>query len=320
MTSWHTVGEAGERFREAVKSQSGWYWLLRPHQEGPGRYDGTKPVVCPIHVFEDGRVSSPLADLRGLGEDQLSPRDARGVRYPSYFAGPVEPGEPSGALRVERTAEGYHVDGEPPAVPGWYWCRTNAEAPLLHVDENGIGPIYLDRAEGGAIHVWSTATLSGQPVDVGELGFSEPLTSEGGVIDESGELGRMAVEFFGALAVPPSPPPPLWREEISSRPPRLALREGRTTLRVADLARARAFYEKLGFSVRATRAEEGWAELVGGGLELRLVTGRGAALHFTSDDTAREALVGLGLDPEADPDGLVLTDPDGHRIVIRAPT
>ncbi|MEL6189230.1 MAG: hypothetical protein AAFU79_31800, partial [Myxococcota bacterium] len=214
MTTWKTVGDAGEDFRTAVRAQPGWYWLLRPHQEGPGRYDGATPVVCPIHVFADGRVSSPLADLRSLGEDQLSPRDARGVRFPSYFAGPIRPGRSSGGLRVERTSDGHRMEGEFPSVPGWYWCRTNSEAPLLHVDEEAIGPIYLAREAGGSIHVWSTATLDGQPIDVGELGFSEPLTSEGGVIDQSGELGRVAVEFFGALEVPPSPPAPLWREDI----------------------------------------------------------------------------------------------------------
>lgn len=324
--TWKSVGETGDIFREITAATPGWYWILRPHQAAPGQYEASTPVVCPIHVFSDGHISSPLADMRGLDEGQLAPRDVGGQRFASFFAGPIHPGSSSGGIRVERTAEGYHVDGEPPTVPGWYWCRTNTEAPLLHVDADRVGPIYLDRLEGGDIHVWSAATLgqrtehgqaAGRPIDVGELGFAEPLTSEGGVIDASGELGRVAVEFFGAIQLPPSPSAPIWSPEAPVRAPQLILQDGETTLRVADLARARAFYEKLGFEVTQTRPEEGWACLDGGGLALRLVTGRGAAIHFASNADARAALQGLGLNPEASPDGLALTDPDGHRIVVR---
>lgn len=315
--TWRSAGETGEVFREASSTEPGWYWVLRPHQAAPGQYEAVTAVVCPVYISRAGQLSSPLADMRSLDEGQLSPRDVRGQRFPSYFAGPIRPGSSTGGLRVEQTSEGFHVDGEHPAVPAWYWCRTNAEAPLLHVDEDQIGPIYLDRLEGGAVHVWSAATTEGRPIDVGELGFSEPLTSEGGVIDASGELGRVAVEFFDAIHLPPPPPAPIWSPEAPVRVPQLILRSGETTLRVADLARARAFYEKLGFLITSTRPEEGWACLEGGGVALRLVTGRGAAFHFRSSADARAALEGLGLNPEASPDGLTLTDPDGHRLVVQ---
>lgn len=314
--NWTSVGADGQFFVEASQDRPGWYWLMRPHHAGPGRYDPENPVVCPIHVFKDGRVSSPLADFRRMERDHLVPRDHTGKPFPSLFFGPLQIGDSSGALRVERTGDGYEVEGEPPSVPGWYWCRTNSEAPLIHVDRKGIGPIYLDRVAGGAVHVWSAATTQGRPVDVGELGFSEPLTSEGGVIDASGELGRLAAEFFGAIELPPSPPPPIWTAADSSAEPALSLSRGETTLKVSDLARARVFYEKLGFNILATRPDEGWATLDGLGMRLRLVTGRGAALHFSGGPSTREALLALGMNPEPVQEGLALTDPDGHRIVI----
>lgn len=316
--AWRHAGDAGEALVEAARRRPGWYWVLRPHQQGPGRYDPDTPVACPIYIFGAGPapLSSPLADLRSLEPDQLVPRDTRGARYPSLFAGPLEPGPSLGVIRVERDPDGRHrVIGAMPAVPGWYWCRTNPEAPLLHVDEAGIGPIYLDTLNA-AVHVWSAATLEGRPIDVGELGFSEPLVSPGGVIDASGELGRTAVELFGGLELPPPPARPIWSALPPDRSPALVLSAGETTLRVSDLARARAFYEKLGFRVDEQRPEEGWAQLTGGGVRLRLVTGRGAALHFQTSEQARAALDALGVVPEASPEGLVVVDPDGHRLVL----
>jgi hypothetical protein len=313
--TWTSAGPTGQRFLDAARAAPGWYWILRPHQDGPGRYDPATPVASLVHVFADDRISSPLADLRALDPEQLAPLDGRGRRFPSLFAGPVRPGASEGTIRVTRRADPPEVEGELPATPGWYWCRTNEEAPLLHVDADGIGPIYVDRLDG-AIHVWSAATLDGRPVDVGELGFSEPLVSPGGIIDASGELGRVAVELFGAIALPPLPAEPLWPTAPPPAEPELRLADGETVLRVADLPRARAFYEKLGFRVTAARPEEGWATLEGGDLRLRLVTGRGAALRFAAAPGAQAALEAMGLTPEPGPEGLVVVDPDGHRLVI----
>lgn len=317
---WRSAGETGEALREAAREAPGWYWVLRPHQDGPASYDPSVPVACPIHVFEDGRVSSPLADLRSLSGDQLSPRDQTGRRFPTYFAGPIVPGEPSGFVAVTLGESAPEIEGSAPPNPGWYWCRTNPEAPLLHVDAEQVGPIFVAEGPDGTPHVFSAATAHASPVDVGELGFSEPLTSSGGVIDASGELGRVRVDFLGAIALPPSIPEPAWSPRPDVTQPELELSGGETTLRVADLARGRAFYEKLGFTVEAMRAEDGWALLVGGGVRLRLVTGLGSALRFEATAQAPAALEGLGISADPSPEGLVLTDPDGHRIVIQTPS
>ena len=312
---WISAGANGETFREATQRRPGWYWILRPHHAGPGQYKAERPIMCPVHVFEGGRISSPLADFRDGSAAQVSPRNAKGRVFASMFAGPLLPGETSGHLIVHPKDTTYTVDGEVPALPGWYWCRTNTEAPLLHVDNAGIGPVYLDRLED-AVHVWSATTLDGQAVDVGELGFSEPLVSAGGIIDESGELGRREAFFHGRISVPEPPSFPLWTDEPLPETRSLTLSSGQVTLRVADLARARSFYEKLGFVVMSTRPEEGWARLSGGDLQLYLVTGRGSALHFKAGANTPTALAGLGIQPEATSEGFIVTDPDGHRIVF----
>ena len=94
------------------------------------------------------------------------------------------------------------VDGTAPATPGWHWCRTNDAAPLLLVDGQGIGPIYLAEDEQKNIQVYLAQTVSGQAIDVGEFGFAEPLVSTGGVIDAGGTLGRDTGYFHGQLQVP----------------------------------------------------------------------------------------------------------------------
>lgn len=252
---WESAGEGGKDFLERARSQPGWYWVLRPHQDGPGRWNPEKPVMCPIHVFPDGKVSSPLADLRKLDGAQLAPCNPDGTEFPSWFAGPMVPGASSGKLSVE---EG-RPTGDAPPVPGWYWCRTNPEAPLLHVDAEGIGPILLDRGPNGDVHVWSTAYLDQTPVDVGELGFSEPLTSPGGVIDASGELNRNAVEFFGPVPQPASAPSAPWAASSPTRTGVAVL-----ALPSPDHAAAAAALGKLGFELEG----EVWAGL---GIRIRLV-------------------------------------------------
>lgn len=322
--SWRSAGDDGSLFISECRKRPGWYWLLRPHHEGPSRYDPTTPVACPVYVFAHGGISSPLADFRSLDPEQVAPRDLRGGRYPSFFAGPMVAGPSSGSLRVERMESGHRVEGAVPEVPGWYWCRTNPEAPLVHVDEQEVGPIYLDRAPDRTVHVWSAATLDGRPIDVGELGFSEPLTSDGGIIDASGELERLFVEFFGQIPLPPKTPEVDWivgsqsQNAPSSRetsPPRFEA--GEAEVRVADLQRSLAFYRKLGFQRVDGNAEAGWATLLAGGLRLRLTTSGSSALRFAAPAGTEETLKQLGFSSSADRGELVLTDPDGNVLVVR---
>ena len=311
-SSWSNAGDSGEHLIQAGRRAPGWYWILRPHHQGPGQYDPSMPVLSLIHISPTGALSSPLADLRDLDSEQLAPRDAAGVRYPSWFAGPTTPGGPSGTLRVVGPER--RVEGEAPPVPGWYWCRTNPEAPLQHVDGEQIGPIYLDMLEG-SIHVWSSATLHGRPIDVGELGFSEPLTSEGGIIDASGELGRNAVEFFGSIRVPPLPPSsPSWWTTQSVSPPALSLSDGEVILRVSNLDRARAFYEQLGMRIDNTSFDERSLSLRGGGVRLRLTTEEGPVLAFRCAPGISEVVDALNLGAQPAEHLVEAVDPDGHRI------
>jgi hypothetical protein len=166
-------------------------------------------VLCLVHVDAHGELLSPLADLRSLEHGDLTCLDAStGRRFGTFFAGPIAPGEVSGAVRarvVDDTVAAQFA-GEAPAVPGWAWCRTNDEAPLLLVDAQGVGPIYLEADADGVVRVFLATDLHGRSVDVGEFGFSEPLVSRGGVIDESGELGRHEAEFHGPVTLPPPLP------------------------------------------------------------------------------------------------------------------
>lgn len=206
---WQVAAAESNAFREAATRQPGWYWILRPKNLGRHAYDPDVGVLCLVHVRPGGALLSPLADLRELEHGDLTCLDAgRGVRLGTYFAGPVRPGEVSGAVRarvVDDDVQAQHT-GEAPAVPGWSWCRTNEDAPLLLVDERGIGPVFLEEDGDGVVRVFLAADTRGTSVDVGEFGFSEPLVSRGGVIDESGELGRTEAEFHGPVALPPPPP------------------------------------------------------------------------------------------------------------------
>ncbi|MCB9663897.1 MAG: hypothetical protein H6732_07275 [Alphaproteobacteria bacterium] len=206
---WRVAAHADNAFREAARRQPGWYWVLRPKNLGRHSYDAEAGVMCLVRVDAEGELLSPLADLRRLEHGDLTCLDAAtGVRLGTFFAGPVAPGEVSGAVRarVVDDAVAAQFTGESPAVPGWAWCRTNAEAPLLLVDEEGVGPVYLEADADGVVRVFLASDTHGHSVDVGEFGFSEPLVSRGGVIDESGELGRTEAEFHGAVTLPPPPP------------------------------------------------------------------------------------------------------------------
>jgi hypothetical protein len=74
------------------------------------------------------------------------------------------------------------------------------------VDSSGVGPVYLERDGDGVVRVFLATDTRGHSSDVGEFGFSEPLVSRGGVIDESGELGRVEAEFHGTIPLPPPVP------------------------------------------------------------------------------------------------------------------
>lgn len=199
---WLTVGQQGAAFRARVEQQPGWYWVYRPLNVGHRAYDPGRGVVLPIWVGPDGRLSSPLTDLQGLSADDLvPPDDGRGVRYQTFFAGPVAPGPVHSTLVKE---PGQPLVGTPPARGGWTWCRT--QAPLAHVDDQGIGPVFMaDRCNDG-LWVYPAAFADGAPCDVFELGFAEPLISDGGVIDASGSVGRFRAELCGTIQ--PHPPLP----------------------------------------------------------------------------------------------------------------
>jgi hypothetical protein len=196
---WTSAGPQGELLRAQAAQAPGWYWVCRPLSTGDRRYDPARRLMLPVWI--DGRgVRSPLSDLPSLDPDALAPVDAgTGRRHRTDFAGPIAPGAPSGSLRA-----GSPPVGEAPAAPGWVWVRTRA--PLLHVDDQGIGPVYLHPRDG-VTWAWSAARPDGGPVDVFELGFAEPLVTARGVIDGAGEAGRVQAEFFGPIALPEGPLP-----------------------------------------------------------------------------------------------------------------
>lgn len=199
--AWQAAGQTGERLREAVQAQPGWWWVLRPQEDGARAYRPDLGVRLPVWFGPDGRVRSPLADLRDLRPESLCCTDEhRRVRYGTFFAGPVHPGPLEGQVRADPSG---HPQGLVPD-PGWRWCRTHA--PLQHVDAQGIGPVYLRRRED-TMWVYAAESVNGDAVDLWELGFAEPLTSSGGVIDASGELGRVRAEFFGPIPLPEGPAP-----------------------------------------------------------------------------------------------------------------
>lgn len=199
--AWRTVGHEGEVFRAQVEAAPGWYWVHRPLNLGPRSVDPERGVVLPVHVDARGHLTSPLSDLQDLSADALVvPDAARGVRHLTFFWGPVAPGAPSGHL-VKRP--GQPLSGTLPG-PGWHWCRT--AAPLLHVDAQGIGPIYVVEEADGRRWVYPAAFADGRPCDVFELGFAEPFVSEGGLIDASGEVGRHEAWLYGPVAAPPPLP------------------------------------------------------------------------------------------------------------------
>lgn len=206
---WRVAAHDTNAFRDAAAREPGWYWVLRPRNLGRHAYDASAGVMCLVWIGRDGQLLSPLADFRTLEHGDLTCLDAAsGDRYATFFAGPVGPGELTGAVRVRRVDDDAtsQFTGERPSVPGWWWCRTNAEAPLLLVDARKIGPIFMEADGHGVVRVFLACDSSGRSVDVGEFGFSEALVSDGGVIDESGELGRTEAEFFGPVASPPAVP------------------------------------------------------------------------------------------------------------------
>lgn len=190
---WQQSGPRGEQFAAQISSEPGWYWVYRPRTLGPGRYAQGKGMLLLVHAGADGRIVSPLADLRGPGD--LVCTDARSeARLQGWFAGPVSPGEQEGFLALDGRRKG--------AIPsqGWHWCRT--ETPLQLVDEHGIGPVFIDEGRDGRPWVWLATNREGKPVDVGELGFAEPLSTERGIIDGAGEVGRSEAAFHGRISVP----------------------------------------------------------------------------------------------------------------------
>lgn len=194
---WRFAGEDGAVFQAAASQNPGWWWIFRPRNEGGHRYDPTIGLLMPIWC-DGARVLCPLADLRELGDMVCEDLD-RGLRYGTFFAGPIAPGPSEGSLSLHHgLARGF----QPPA-PGWRWCRTRA--PLQHVDADGIGPIYLRQGRDGRVWVWPAVSVGG-PLDIWELGFSEPLVTPHGVIDGDGEAGRVEAEFFGPIPEPPTPP------------------------------------------------------------------------------------------------------------------
>lgn len=198
---WLTVGQKGAAFRAQVEAQPGWYWIYRPLNIGPRAYDAERGVVLPVWVGADGRLSSPLTDLQDLSADDLVPADDRAqVRYQSFYCGPITPGPLTSTLVK---APGEAAQGQAPARAGWTWCRT--QAPLAHVDAQGIGPIYTVLRDGET-WVYPAAFADGAPCDVFELGFAEPLVSEGGIIDASGSVGRTRAEFHGPIEPHPELP------------------------------------------------------------------------------------------------------------------
>jgi hypothetical protein len=200
---WRAVGQQGEHFRAQVEERPGWYWFYRPLNTGPRSCDPERGVLLPVLVHQGGRLQSPLSDLTSLDTQDLVPADAQaGRRYQSWFAGPL-PG-PSARTHHLRKVPGQPLQGAVPTGDGWWWCRTRG--PLHHVDAAGVGPIYIRAGSGGIPWVYPAAFPDGAPADVMELGFAEPLVSEQGVIDHSGEHCRTEAELFGRVAAHPPVP------------------------------------------------------------------------------------------------------------------
>ena len=200
---WQHAGQDGEIFRERVEASPGWYWVCRPQNVGDRAYDPEKPVMLPILVHEDGSVQSPLSDLDSLDTHALACHDEdAGVTWGTFFAGPLTPGSMEGTLEA---GKGSPPSGFNPPTPSWRWCRTRG--PLFHVDADGVGPVYLHEGPDGETWVYSAARPGGAPVDIFELGFTEPLISNNGVIDGEGEAGRKEADWFGAIAIPETLPP-----------------------------------------------------------------------------------------------------------------
>ena len=201
---WQGVGHDGSTFREQVAASPGWYWVCRPLQLGPGSFDPAQPIVMPVWVDEEGQIHSPLTDLASLDESALlCPSQTPGARYETFFAGPVHPGALAGRLRAPESDDA--PIGWMPDTLGWHWCRTHG--PLQHVDQDGVGPVFMARSAKGEVCVYAASTPAGQAVDIFEIGFTEPLVTRWGVIDATGEAGRREAEFFGPIAAPTTAPP-----------------------------------------------------------------------------------------------------------------
>ena len=195
---WRAAGPEGAALRAAAAAAPGWYWVQRPRAVGPGCFDGAAPVQLPIWIGPALQVQSPLTDLRDLSAEALCPIDvATGASWETLFAGPILPGAPSGSLVVRPDGP---PDGAGPVAAGWWWCRT--VGPLMHVDPDGIGPIFLMDGEDGRRMVYAAATAAGRGVDLIELGFAEPLVARWGLIDAQGEAGRTEAHFYGPIALP----------------------------------------------------------------------------------------------------------------------
>ena len=195
---WRSGGVDGGLFRADALARPGWYWVLRPRNEGERRYDAQVGILLPVLVRGDERVVSPLADLRDLSPSSLTCLDEdTGHRYGTFYVGPVAPGALVGRLRH---SPGQGFEGYVPDQAGWVWVRTRA--PLQHVDADGVGPIFLRSERGGPLYAYAAERTDGKAADVWELGFAEPLLSPGGIIDASGEVERREAEFFGAIPCP----------------------------------------------------------------------------------------------------------------------
>ncbi len=196
--AWRSAGPDGAALRAAAAAEPGWYWVQRPLAVGPGHFDGAARVQLPIWIGPDLRVQSPLTELSDLSAASLCPEDeSTGSAWETLYAGPISPGAPSGSLAVR--ADGPPV-GEAPRQAGWWWCRT--VGPLLHVDPDGIGPIYLAYGADGQLMVYAAAAADGRGVDLIELGFAEPLVARWGLIDAQGEAGRTEAHFYGPIPRP----------------------------------------------------------------------------------------------------------------------
>ena len=97
---------------------------------------------------------------------------------------------------------------------------------------------------------------------------------------------------------------------------------------VRDLEQARSFYrDKLGFTETLFDADDGWAKLERGGMEIALTTGepeQSGVAHIEVDDVKAEADrlrqdgvdVGVVLELHGEMRLLEVVDPDGNRIEL----